>query len=261
MSKKNILYVDDVNYSLVTIQTRLKNHYQIHPANSSKEMYEILSTTLPDLILLDINMPEVGGFEILKMLKANPRYSKVPVVFITAKGKKSDLLEGMELGAADFMLKSFTDEQMVSCIEHCINPQMDKPVVLAVDDNPSILKTVNFLLNKDYVVRTLSDSAKMRELLHIIKPDLFLLDYNMPGLTGFDLVPRIREFPEHTDTPIVFLTSEGSVDNLSSALYLGAKSFIVKPINDADFRKKIAASLSSYLYVRRLRALANGDYL
>ena len=117
---------------------------------------------------------------------------------------------------------------------------MHKPVILAVDDSPVLLKSVASILSENYKVYTLAKPVLLEKLLGQIKPDLFLLDYNMPIINGFDLVPIIRGFAEYKDTPIIFLTSEGTLDNISGAIMLGACDFIVKPVQSDVLQERIA---------------------
>jgi len=119
-----------------------------------------------------------------------------------------------------------------------------KPVILAVDDSPVILRTVLSILSSDYKVFTLPTPTELETVLLKIKPDLFLLDYKMPKVSGFDLIPLIRGVEAHKYTPIIFLTSEGSVDNLTAAMALGACDFIVKPFTADVLRGKIAKQLA-----------------
>jgi len=129
------------------------------------------------------------------------------------------------------------------------------PVILAVDDNPSILKSINFFLREKYSVSTLPDPKKIMELLKMITPDLFILDCNMPGINGFDLVPMIRGLPGHENTPIIFLTGDGTDKNLSEAMQLGASDFLVKPIDEVLLRERIASHLADFIMRRRIRTL------
>ncbi|MCL2057464.1 MAG: response regulator [Oscillospiraceae bacterium] len=115
-----------------------------------------------------------------------------------------------------------------------------KMVVLAVDDSPVILKSVSSVLSAEYKVYTLLKPEMLPKIMKQVTPELFLLDYKMPDISGFELIPVIRGFKEHRDTPIVFLTSEGTVDNVTAALALGASDFIVKPFNPGALREKIA---------------------
>ena len=256
--RRKIIFVDDVKYTLLTVKDRLKTHYEVFPAESVEMMFELLEEIIPELILLDVNMPDIDGYEAITRLKSDMRYNAIPVIFLTGKDDKESVVKGLRLGAADYVTKPFSDPELIECIEFQLNPEKreaNKPIILAIDDNPSILKTINFLLHDKYVVYTLPEPEKMMTLLSIIMPDLFLLDCNMPILSGFDLVNIIREIPEHKNTPILFLTSEGSIDNVSVAIHLGVCDFIVKPIDEVILCDRIAAHLEDFVMRRRIRSL------
>lgn len=254
--RRKIIYVDDVGYSLLAVKTRFQHQYEIFPAQSAEALFDILEKVVPELILLDINMPGQDGFSIIKILKENPRYSDVPVIFLTGKNDRKTVIKAMGLGAADLVPKPFSDRELIERIENQLDPEKQKahmPIVLAVDDNPSILKAINELLHGQYRVYTLPKPEKLEILLEKIAPDLFLLDCKMPVFSGFDLVSQIRAIPEHEKTPIVFLTSEGTIDNLNAAVYFGASDFIVKPIDETVLREKLALHTADYMIRRHLR--------
>ena len=115
-----------------------------------------------------------------------------------------------------------------------------KPIILAVDDSPVFLKTISAILGGDYKVITTANPKMLEKVLSQVTPALFLLDYNMPEVSGFDLVPIIRKYEEHKETPIVFLTSEGTIDNVSTAVMPGACDFVVKPVQPDDLRERMA---------------------
>jgi len=115
----------------------------------------------------------------------------------------------------------------------------DKPIILAVDDVPEILRMVHLILKDKYKVYTLAQPEKLEELLKTLKPDLFLLDYCMPELDGFDLMPIIRSYPEFTETPVIYLTSVKSADFYSVAMRLGASDYIMKPVDADKLREKV----------------------
>jgi len=114
-----------------------------------------------------------------------------------------------------------------------------KPVILTVDDSPVVLKSVSSYLANDYKVYMLAKPYMLEKVLGQVKPDLFLLDYNMPVLNGFDLIPIIRGHADFKDTPIIFLTSEGTLDNVSGAIKLGACDFIAKPVQPSILRERL----------------------
>ena len=115
-----------------------------------------------------------------------------------------------------------------------------KPIILAVDDSTVILGSVASVLSDTYKVYTLPKPEELEKVLQRLTPDLFLLDYLMPGINGFELIPIIRGMEKHKETPIIFLTSEGTVDTLTAAVGLGASDFIVKPFIPSVLREKIA---------------------
>ena len=254
--RKKIVFMDDVNYSLMTVKDRLKGHYEVYIAQTKNKLYEMLDNVKPDLILLDVNMPHCDGFEILEGLKAESDFSDIPVIFLTSQNDKNYVKKAMCLGASDFYLKPFSDAKLIECIEIHLDPEKRdhyRLKVLVVDDCPSILKSVHYILNSQYTVCTLSEPDKLNNVLEDIQPNLFILDYNMPKLTGFDLVPIIRGYQVHATTPIIFLTTEGTVDKILDARCLGASDYIVKPINPDLLREKVAIHMVEHIMWRRVR--------
>lgn len=112
--------------------------------------------------------------------------------------------------------------------------------ILVIDDSLVILERVSSILKNEYKVYGMANPELVSDFLKQITPELFLLDYKMPGLSGFDLIPIIRKFPEHKTTPIIILTSMGTPEHVSAAFSLGACDFIVKPFQENNMREKIA---------------------
>ncbi|MCL2663061.1 MAG: response regulator [Oscillospiraceae bacterium] len=255
-TRKKIIVVDDVKFHLLSLRECLKKRYDIFPAQSMEELFDVLKSVKPDLILLDINMPETDGFEVFEMLKSSQAHSKIPVMFLTSQMDRNTIVKGMRLGAVGFVQKPYKEEDLVERIETELNPDVktkNQPVILAVDDNISILKSMHALLCSKYKVCTLPNPERIKELLRSVEPDLFILDCNMPILSGFDLVPIIRKHPEHQDTPIIFLTSEGTMDTVNAALHSGASDFMVKPVDDAKLIERVDHHLSNYRTLRQIR--------
>ena len=143
------------------------------------------------------------------------------------------------------------DSTLQECLETLAgNGAEHKPVVMTVDDSPVILETVSAVLSAEYKVFKLQKSTMLEKVLKQVIPDLFLLDYQMPELNGFELIPIIRGFDECINTPIIFLTSEGTVDNITAAIALGACDFIVKPFLPDQLKTKVARHIKR---AKRLR--------
>jgi len=256
--RKKILLVDDVSFFLHSTNQRLKTYHEIYTAQSADAMYGLLGKISPDLILLDIKMPEVSGYDIIQKLKDNPLYSYIPIIFVTSKDDKDSIIKGMELGAADYITKPFDIEELIGRIDDVFNSGYnadDKARIMVVDDCPNILKTINHLLGNDYVLYVTTKPENVRNMLKKMNPDLFLLDCNMPVLSGFDLVTIIRDIPGHEDTPILFLTADGTKDNLLASVNVGINDFLVKPIDEMILREKLLHNLENYLVKRRVREI------
>ncbi|MDR0307771.1 MAG: diguanylate cyclase [Chitinispirillales bacterium] len=106
-SGKKIIIVDDNITSLTLAREMLKPFYTVYPAPSAQRLFEALERVLPDLILLDVEMPQMNGYEAIKILKADERFTDIPVIFLTAKTDTDSELEGFELGAVDYVTKPF----------------------------------------------------------------------------------------------------------------------------------------------------------
>jgi len=252
-TRRKIFLVDDVAFSLNSIKNRLNANYEVFAVQSVDALFELLGHVVPDVILLDINMPGTDGFEGIKMLKADVRYAHLPIIFVSASHDKKDIVKGMSLGAADFVMKPVSTVKLVDCIECQLDPEKreaSKPIVLAVDDNPSMLQSVYHLLSDQYRVHTLQEPQEIEKVLETITPDLFLLDCLMPGIHGFDLISVIRGIPAFEKTPVIFFTTDATVDNFTVAMYLGACDFIVKPIDAMVLREKMAKHLVDFIMER-----------
>ena len=103
-----IVIVDDEKVNLTEGGNILKTFYEVYPAPSAAKLFEILEQVLPSLILLDIDMPEMNGYEAIKKLKADSRFAGIPVIFLDSRSDAASELEGFELGAADYVSKPFS---------------------------------------------------------------------------------------------------------------------------------------------------------
>ena len=116
-NQKHILIVDDVTANLKMASDVLQDDYRLSMAKSGKQALEFLKKARPDLILLDIYMPEMDGYETLEQIKANPETANIPVVFLTVDTERKNEIKGIKMGAMDFIRKPFEPEIMKSRIE------------------------------------------------------------------------------------------------------------------------------------------------
>ncbi len=120
---KHILMVDDTTTNLKSAAEVLSPYYQVSQAKSGKQALKFLENNHPDLILLDLMMPEMDGYETLERIKLNPDNAKIPVIILTADTEQESEVRGLSMGAMDFIHKPFDEESMLGRIEKVL--QMD----------------------------------------------------------------------------------------------------------------------------------------
>lgn len=107
MEKRKLLVVDDIPENLTILYKMLRDEYEIIGAGSGQEALKLVPLTHPDLILLDVMMPEMSGFEVCTVLKGQESFRDIPVIFITALVEETDEARGFEAGAVDYITKPF----------------------------------------------------------------------------------------------------------------------------------------------------------
>lgn len=138
---KRILVVDDEPRMIGFIRMNLElEGYQVLEAHNGLEALEAIRTQLPDLVLLDVMMPELDGFETLRMLR---EFSSIPVIMLTAKGEEDDKVYGLELGADDYVTKPFGSRELSSRVRAVLRraempSASPEQAVLKVDDRLSV---------------------------------------------------------------------------------------------------------------------------
>ena len=156
---KTILAVDDQDFNLTVIVTMLEESYQMITASSAERMFTILKKITPDLILLDIEMPDMNGFDALKLLKSNEFYSNIPVMFLTGRTDEVNESHGFELGAVDFITKPFSKMVLTNRIQTHLN------IDGLIRERTGLLKQKEYEIRKirNGIVSVLSDIVESRD--------------------------------------------------------------------------------------------------
>ena len=162
--KKRILVVDDTPNNIRLLHNVLRDTYQVSVATNGMDAFELIKKEEPDLILLDIMMPDMDGYEVCGRLKSDPRFSSIPIIFVTAKSEEQDEQKGLDLGAIDYLTKP-------------ISPS----ITLARISNHLALKDARDNLEQAVRERTLQLENKLRELE--ARDRLVRLQMQSPDLT------------------------------------------------------------------------------
>jgi putative two-component system response regulator len=135
-SGRQIIFLVDDNMANLTVgKAMLKDHYDVFSIPSGNKLFEILDKILPDLILLDIEMPEMNGYEALKKLKGDTKTRNIPVIFLTARTDPGSELEGLSLGAIDYISKPFSPPLLLKRLENHLLIEQQQRALKDYNDN------------------------------------------------------------------------------------------------------------------------------
>ena len=253
----NILIVDDDEPTLNLIIGAIEQagYNAIAESHSSKVMEMIENIDL-DLAIIDLDMPEIDGFDLIKKIKTNPKFTKLPIVIYTGKENYKDDLKKIEGMFADLLEKASTNiEDLSETITAMINSYDEPPpkeeVIADTDsDTTKILLVEDYKHSQIIVTRLLKkngyesivvveNGAEAVEEVKKQKFDLILMDMQMPVMNGFEATQKIREMPDYKDTPIVALTAFAMKGDREKCLDAGATDYIPKPIDSTEFIEKV----------------------
>ena len=214
---KTILIIDDdPTVSELMKRQLLKEGYKVVIAPNGKEGISLARDLKPDVITLDILMPEMDGWSVLRTLKADPQVSYIPVIMASILDEKN---KGFSLGAADFLSKPIQKEYLMKSIRNLIGDKENLKICL-IEDDESLRFTIKEILEKQNVQIMEAENGKIGiEILHNeeIKPDLILLDLMMPVMNGFEFLKAIRE-TELKSIPCLLYTSPSPRDRSISRM-------------------------------------------
>jgi len=187
ITRNKIFLVDDVKANLTMGRDLLKTFYEVYPLPSAARLFELLENVIPDLILLDIEMPEMDGYEAIKKLKSDPRFASIPIIFLTAKDDDDSEMEGFDLGAADYVTKPFSGPLLLKRIANLLMIERQKQeliknqaVIKDYADNLEIMvkeKTAEVLELQNAILSTVSNLVEFRDELtggHISRTQRYL---------------------------------------------------------------------------------------
>ncbi|MFA5315132.1 MAG: response regulator [Candidatus Omnitrophota bacterium] len=244
-TKKKILVIDDEAdiREIVRIYLEEEGCEVIEAANGQEGILKAQSEK-PDLIVLDIMLPGINGFEVAKHLKDDPNTQDIPVIILSVLAQDSQYRQCI----LDYISKPFRQEELVATVRRIfskVNGKGPKKTILVVDDDPDIVDIIAICL-KDNSLNP-EKAYNGQEALQKVKSgkiDLILLDINMPGMNGFEVIKHLKSDPATCDIPVVVLTGTYiSDDDKRHGLTLGVAKYLTKPFSADDLVKEIKGSL------------------
>ncbi|MGB1857992.1 MAG: response regulator, partial [bacterium] len=210
-SSRKILIIDDDPTVRELMRRQLeRDGFEVHSASDGKEGITKAREIKPDLITLDILMPDLDGWSVLRSLKADPEVSSIPVVMASILDEKN---KGFSLGAADYLSKPLERERLIGSIRNLIGEGEGKKVML-VDDDPGMRLSVREALSRSgYEVLEAENGSQAITLLQEedTAPDIILLDLIMPIMNGFEFLEKFRNDLQ-SPIPVIVITSADLTD-------------------------------------------------
>ena len=256
----NVLIVDDDAAISEAIKEELVQHdLRARCVSTLTDARAALKKFKPAVVVLDIALGEENGLDLLNDI-ARKKTKRPAVLVLTASDQFTDRVEAVRKGARAFLQKPLPPRDIAENVRAFVaRAGPEKPKILAVDDDKTILSLLRATLRKaGFDVTTLADPQRFWELLRALKPDIVLLDYDMPEVTGLDLLRVLRSDNAWRTLPVIFITSRNASETITATFESGADDFISKPIIAAELIARVRNRLErSHL----LRQLAETDYL
>ena len=223
----------------------MQDGYAVLEAPRGRMAIQLAQEEKPDLITLDIMLPDMDGFEVAKALKEDPKTAHIPIVILSVMGEGK---KKYRQGIADYISKPFTPENLVDTIKKVIQEaggSKKAKNILVVDDEPDVIDIITLCLkDKGFVIEGASNGVEALEKLSIILPHIIITDIQMPKMNGFELVKRLKQDPMWSSIPIIILTGTYiSEKDKKQGLLLGATKYITKPFKLQDLVKDIEGVL------------------
>jgi two-component system cell cycle response regulator len=278
-----VLVVDDIAANVRLLQARLESEYfDVLTASRGQDALDICTRERVDVVLLDVMMPEMDGFEVCRRLKASSRTHHIPVVMVTALDQPSDKLQGLECGADDFLTKPVDDIALVTRVKSLarlkvLNDEMlmrastsrqlgltdeealEKALsagpgrILVVDDHPRSAPRVMSALTKvhDAVLERDPQAALLR--LAEQSFDLVIVSTSLEGSDGLRLCSQVRSLDRTRHMPIIILVDAGNEARLLRGLDMGVNDYLMSPVDRHELLARVKTQIKRKRYSDYLR--------
>jgi DNA-binding response OmpR family regulator len=217
---------DDADFLSYLVDALHGEGRQVVTAATADQGLALARSERPDLILLDVFLPDRNGFDVLQALKADPETRVIPTLLVTVVNEKA---EGFRLGARDYLMKPVEGAALVEAVETALSPRDPaEATILVVDDEPDVTSYLSTVLSaRGYRTIEASSGAEALAIGARERPDLILLDVMMPGMTGWEVLRRLRESPL-ADVPVIVLSARESPEDVAEGLQLGVRGYLGK---------------------------------
>lgn len=247
-----ILIVEDSHTQARQIESILKQlGYGLTVAFNGKEALEEIRREKPLLVVCDILMPEMDGYELCRTIKSDDSLKDIILILLTQLSEPREIIRGLECGADDFIVKPYNEELLLTRIQTVLsyrtrNSAEPKAVrILVVEDSPTQAEQLKFLLEQyGYSVSTAGNGREGLAIAREIKPTVVISDILMPEMDGYELAIELKRDEALKKTPIILITSLMDRKELVAKAAVVADGFFTKPYDDSYLIGKIETILA-----------------
>ena len=278
-----VLVVDDILANVKLLEARLSAEYfEILTAYSGQEALDVLDRERVDVVLLDVMMPGMDGFEVCRRIKKAPKLAHVPVVMVTALDQPADKVQGLDAGADDFLTKPVDDIALITRVKNLArlkvladelmsrastsqelgmlpelapdgNPAV-KGLVLLVEDHARSAQRIAEGLAKTHTVQIEADpQAALLRLAE--KPfDVLAVSLSLANADGLRLCSQVRSMDRTRHLPIIIMTEPGDEARLLRGLDMGVNDYVMRPIDRNEMLARVRTQIKRKRHADLLRA-------
>ena len=278
-----ILIVDDIPTNVRLLEARLTaEYYDVVTATSGLQALQIMASSDVDIVLLDVMMPGMDGFEVCRRLKSNPQTQHVPVLMITALDQPSDRVNGLNVGADDFLTKPVDDMQLMARVKSLVRLKsltdelraramtgqqiaiedairaMDKintgsGSILLVDTDQRHAERIKGYLTPEHDVDILLDPADAVFQVTGKQYELALVTMALDEFDALRVCSQIRTLEHSRNLPSLLIADEGDKPKVVRALDLGINDFISRPVERNELAARVRTQIRRHRYAMELR--------
>lgn len=280
-----ILVVDDLLPNVKLLEAKLSTeYYDVITATNGLEALKKVVDEKPDVVLLDVMMPGMDGFEVCKRIKADPDTAHIPVVMVTALTDIEDKVRGLEAGADDFLSKPINDTALMARVrslarlkmaldewrvrENAANQfgvsseqtnLMKEPVegarVLLIEDKDFDKNKIVQALSSDLnIVIHVENGMKAMELVSTHDFDLIIVSLNMKGEDGLRLSSHLRSNERTRSVPLLMVGENADMEKIAHGLEIGAHDYILRPLEKSELLARVRTQIRRKRFQERLRS-------
>jgi len=280
-----VLVVDDILPNVKLLEAKLSGEYfDVITATSGAEGIQKAEAQSPDIILLDVMMPGMDGFETCQRLKNNPATAHIPVVMVTALTDATDRVRGLEAGADDFLSKPVNDIALMARVRSLVRLKMtvdewrirentanqfgfvgnkgtflaepsEKARVMVIEDKSfESDKFIETLKRDDDEIMAVRSGEQAMELAQRYEFDMITVSLNLEHEDGLRLCSHLRSNERTRAVPILMVAEEGDMKRIAQGLEIGAHDYILRPVDRNELLARVRTQIRRKRYQNRLRS-------